>query len=131
MPLKIVWDDEAKTVIRYVAEGVWNWNDLHKHAKLATFGLNTVQHPVETIFDLSRSIRLPAGAVGHLRSLGKRDHPNRQPRILIIGVDPAVQQQLGAQDGVYRAADQLIRFAADEAEAQRILAQWRSEDKDT
>ena len=127
MPIKLAWDDDAKTVIRYRAEGIWNWNELHKNAKLATFALGNVPHPVETIFDLSRSIRLPAGAIGHLRSLGKRDHPNRQPRIIIIGVDASVQQQLGAQDGVYRAADQLVRFVGDEAEAQHVLSEWRSE----
>lgn len=127
MAFKLAWDNDEKTVLRYVAEGVWNWNDLHKHARLATFALDNAPQPVETILDLSRSARTPSGAVGHLRSLGKRDHPKRQPRLLVIGLDHATQEALGAVDGVYRAAGQMLRFVDNEAEAQKVLAEWRAE----
>lgn len=27
MPFDFRWDNEEKTIMRYVAEGNWNWND--------------------------------------------------------------------------------------------------------
>ncbi len=128
MAFRIAWDDDAKTVIRYVAEGNWSWKDLHGHVRLSTFALDRLDHPVESILDLSQSARMPAGAVGHLRSLGKQDHPNRRPRIIVIGVDREIQQQLGAVDGIYQTREQLIHFVNNDAEAQAVLTAWRRQD---
>lgn len=125
MPLDFVWDDDAKTVIRYRARGRWNWNDFHKTVRISTFQLDRLDHDVDTILDLSESERLPAGAVGHLRTLGKADHAHRLPRAIVVGADAAVQSQLGAVDGVYRAEGQSLYFVANEDEAQRLLAKWR------
>jgi hypothetical protein len=119
------WDNDDKTVLRYVAAGAWNWNDLHKHLRRSTLWLDTVDHLVETIIDLRAGAKLPAGAVAHLRSLGKRIHPKMQARTIILGVDPAVQRQLGAVDGVYQTSVQLIRFASSDEEAAAILGEWQ------
>ena len=44
MPLDFVWDDDAKTVIRYRARGRWNWNDFHKTVRISTFQLDRLDH---------------------------------------------------------------------------------------
>ncbi len=119
------WDNPEQTVLRYVAEGDWNWNDLHKHLRRSTLWLDTLGHPVETIIDLREGKKLPAGAVGQLRSLGKKTHPNNHARTIIMGVDAEVQRQLGVIDGVYRGKDRLIRFAESDADAAAILAEWQ------
>lgn len=126
MPVDFVWDDAEKTVIRYRALGTWNWSDYHKMVRISTFHLDTLDHSVDTLFDLTGSTRMPAGAVGHLRMLGKADHAHRRPRAIIIGADETLQTQLGAVAGVYRADGQLLQFVADEAEAQAVLAAWRA-----
>lgn len=126
MSFEFRWDNPEQTVLRYVAEGAWNWNDLHKHLRRSTLWLDTLDHAVETIFDFRAGDRLPAGAVGHLRSLGKQIHRNSHARTIVMGVDPAIQQQLGARDGVFQTSDQLIRFVDDDAEAATILAAWRN-----
>ncbi|MFO7321345.1 MAG: hypothetical protein DIU68_006420 [Chloroflexota bacterium] len=127
MAFDFVWDDEARRVIRYRAMGQWNWNDFHRTVRVSTFHLDNLDHPVETVLDLRQSARTPAGAVGHLRSLGKKDHANRLPRAIVIGLDAETQRALGAVDGVYRANEQLIRFVDSEEEAQAILAEWMGE----
>ncbi len=118
------WDNPEQTVLRYVADGAWNWNDLHKHLRRSTLWFDTLDHPVETIIDLRGGSRMPGGAVGQLRSLGKQMHANSRARTIIMGVDAHLQHQLGAADGVYATPNQLIRFAATDAEAAAILSEW-------
>jgi len=118
------WDNDQQTVLRYLASGDWNWNDLHKHMRGSTLWLDHLDHNVETIIDLRGGSKLPGGAVAHLRSLGKQMHARSRARTIILGVDPAVQQQLGAVDGVYRTSSQLIHFAGSDDEAQAILKEW-------
>lgn len=127
MPVDFVWDDDARTVLRYRASGVWNWNDFHKTVKISTFQFDRLNADIDTIFDLRGSARMPAGAVGHLRTLGKPDHARRRPRAIVIGADDAVQAQLGAVDGVYRADGQQLHFVPDDDAAQALLAAWRAE----
>ena len=126
MPVDFVWEDDDKTVIRYRALGQWNWNDFHKTVRISTFQLERLDHAIETLFDLTGSSRLPAGAVGHLRTLGKADHERRRPRAIVIGADAALQRQVGAVDGVYAAEDQLLHFVPTEAAAQELLMLWRA-----
>jgi hypothetical protein len=126
MTVEIKWVDEDKTAICYVAMGDWNWNEFHKKVKISTFQLDRLEHDVDTVLDLTGSVRLPAGAVGHLRMLGKVDHPRRRPRAIIIGADAALQQQMGAQDGVYATEGQLIHFVKDAQAARDLLFLWQA-----
>lgn len=124
MAFDFVWDDDSRRVIRYRAIGQWNWNDFHRTVRVSTFHLDRLDQPVETVLDLRQSARTPAGAVGHLRSLGKQDHARRSARAVVIGLDAATQHQIGAVDGVYTAPDQLIRFVDSDDEARAVLAAW-------
>lgn len=124
MSIKHHWDNEAQTVIRMVIEGVWNWKDFHKNLRIMGFRLNNLDHPVELVIDLRGSQKLPAGAFGHIRSLGKQIHPNGRDRVLIIGLDEALARQIGGEDGLYEDAGRLIRFVPTEEAAQAVLKAW-------
>lgn len=126
MPITYDWDNPEQTLIRLRAEGAWNWNDLHKTMRRAGFWLDAVDHPVDLILDLRGGDRLPAGALGQIRSLGRAVHPNGRDRLLIIGLDPVVAGPLGGEEGVYRTNDRAIYFAPDEAAAHGILMDWGS-----
>lgn len=126
VPVDFVWEDPDRTVIRYRALGVWNWNDFHKVIRISTFQLDRLDHDVDTLFDLTASSRLPAGAVGHLRTLGKADHPRRRPRAIVIGADETLQRQVGAVEGVYAAEDQMLHFVPTDAAARELLLLWQA-----
>jgi len=127
MPIHFDWDNDDQTVLRFVATAPWNWNDFHKNMRRATFWLDTVDHPVEIIIDLRQSDALPAGALGHIRSLGNRSHPNLRSRLVIIGLDESVAGPLGGTDGVYQVGERLIRFVETDDEAQAVIAAWLAE----
>ena len=126
MPVDYVWEDDDKTVIRYRVQGLWNWNDFHKTVRISTFQLDRLTHDVDTLLDLTGSAKLPAGAVGHLRTLGKADHARRRPRAIVIGAAAAQPQQVGAVDGVYQAENQLLHFVPTDAAARELLLLWQA-----
>lgn len=125
MPFSFRWDNDDKTIMRFVAEGRWNWNDFHKNVRRSTLWLDQVQHPVDVIFDLRSGDRLPVGAVGHLRSVGTETHANSTGRAVLLGVDAETQRLLGAVDGVYQDSHRLLRFAETDEAAAAIIAEWR------
>ena len=124
MSIDFAWDNDDQTVLRLVATAPWNWNDFHKGMRRATFLLDTVDHPVELIIDLRQSNTLPAGALGHVRSLGKPLHPNMRTRLIIIGLDPSVAGPLGGADGIYQVGERLIHFVKTDDEAQAVIVAW-------
>jgi hypothetical protein len=127
MPVEFHWDNGEQTLLCFVTRDPWNWNDFHKAMRRATFTLDTVDHPVEILVDFRQSNRLPAGALGHIRSLGKAIHPNTHNRLLIVGLDDSMAGLLGGDDGRYSDGTRLLCFAHSEDEAQAILKAWLSE----
>lgn len=125
MSIEFHWDNDDKTVIRFVMAGDWNWNEFHKNLRRSTFWFDSAPPGVETIMDFRGSHRLPAGAMGHIRSLGKRIHPHGQDRVIIIGLDAAVAAPLGGANRTYSDGQRLIRFVDSDEEAQAVLAEWQ------
>lgn len=128
MPVDYGWGDDAHTIMRLSASGSWNWRDFHKAFQRSIMRMFEVTHPIDVIIDLRGSDKLPAGAVGHVRSLGKSMHVNMPPRLIMIGVDEALQAQLNVTDGVYQTKEALIRFVEDDEAAMAVLREWRGED---
>jgi hypothetical protein len=130
MPIELRWDNDDKTVIRLVATDSWNWNDFYKTMRQAATWFYAVLHPVELVIDLRGTTKMPAGALGHIRSLGKRIAPPGHDRVLLIGLESGLVQTLGGADGRYSADDRLIRFVQTEDEAQAVLAEWLAKSED-
>lgn len=130
MPVRYVWGDpEQKTVLRYLVEGQWNWNDYHKAVRMSLFALHGLDHDVDVVIDMTGTEKLPAGAATHIRSFGKRDNPCLTGRAIVIGMDAGfVQRLLGEtseSERVLQSGDQYIYFVDDEEAAQTLLDQWR------
>ncbi|HLV34584.1 MAG TPA: hypothetical protein VKY59_05715 [Spirillospora sp.] len=126
MPVEFAWDNDEKTVVRVVATMPWNWNDFHKAMRRASFLLDTVQHDVDLLIDLRQSVKLPAGALGHIRSLGAAIHPNNPDRAAILGLDKSIAGPLGGDEGSYSDGTRLLRFVDTDEEARAILEQWQA-----
>lgn len=127
MGMRFEWDDEEKTVIRYVAEGDWNWTDFHRSVRVALFALHNLGHPVDTILDLSQSTKTPGGAIAHIRSVGKPQNEYISGRAIVIGLDSQTETNLlaGQPDRALSFGEQTIHFVDDEQQAQALLEKWR------
>lgn len=123
MPVDFQWDDADQRVMHYRVEGKWDWNQFHKTLRRSTLRFDEVEHEVGAIIDLRRSGQpMPAGAVGHLRSLlTSLAHVRFSGRAVVIGVDTPLLNALGVRDGVLRTQKGLIGFATDEDAARALL----------
>lgn len=126
MPVEFAWDNDEKTIVRVVAVMPWNWNDFHKAMRRASFLLDTVHHDVDLLIDLRQSSRLPAGALGHIRSLGAAIHPNHPDRAVILGLDASIAGPLGGDDRAYSDGTRLLRFVESDDEARSVIEAWRA-----
>lgn len=130
MPLNSSLNDERGDVLFLVPTPPWNWNDLHKGMRRAALQLGQAGPPVEVVLDLRQAGKLPAGAFGHIRSLGLALHPRMRNRLLVIGLEPTLKGMLGGRAGIYRDSKRFLRFVDDEKEAAGVLAEWRRDARD-
>ncbi len=127
MPFRYEWKDSSKRVMRYSAEGDWNWKDYHHAARASTFTLSAVDHPVDCLIDLRGSGRqsLPAGLAAHVRSFGKKLAACLTGRALVIGMPKEGIAALRLNDeNTLSTTDGTVKFVADEPELEQALAAW-------
>lgn len=114
MAFDFQWDDPAQTIMRYTADGAWDWNIFHKTLRRSTLRFDEVAHPVSALIDLRGSTKLPAGAVGHLRSLlTSLAHTRFSGRAAVVGVDAATLAALGVRDSARELSNGRILFDDD------------------
>jgi hypothetical protein len=122
MPVDFAWHDPEQRVMRYSLTGDWDWNQFHRTLRRSTLRFDETSGPVSVVIDFRGSSRLPAGAIGHLRSaLNSLAHPHFSGRGVLIGIESPVQAALGVRDGALRTAGGMIHFAPDEETAHAIL----------
>jgi|FLYN01.1.fsa_nt_gi hypothetical protein len=76
MGIKITWDNDEKTILRYSFDTHWTWDDFYTAKAEAYNQIDTVQHKVGVIFDAPEKITLPANMITHSKSAVSKTHPN-------------------------------------------------------
>jgi len=118
------WYDPDKTVLRFTVSGRWTWGDLHRQLKRATLWLDAHDRPVTALIDLRGGERLPAGIVGHVRSLPNSfAHPRASGRLILIGVPHDARAVLQAADDRLTVGDVTLCFVADDDAVSAVLAE--------
>ena len=128
MPFAFAWNDETKTALRYRAEGDWNWKDYHTCVRGSLFSLHGHNQQVDSIIDLTGSTRttMPSGLPAHIRTFGKRGHPNLTGRAVVIGLPEAGFTALHmSSDQSIATSDGVIRFVESEDDLNTVLMDWR------
>jgi hypothetical protein len=59
MPVDVIWDDEVHSLMRYVFDGSWEWDEFRPIVDKADAMSRTVSHRVDIIADLTNSASLP------------------------------------------------------------------------
>jgi MFS superfamily sulfate permease-like transporter len=126
VPITVEWDTPEKNVILLTMEGLWTWEQLEDAVNRVTTLLGEVDHPVDTIFDGSRSGPIPTNAFTYLRRMNQAVHPN-QAGVAIVGMNAFAQTLLNTFGKIYslaRASD--LRFVSTLDEAQVYLTEQRT-----
>lgn len=90
MGVNVQWANPERTIIYFVFERQWSWDDMQdaraeQHAMLAE-----VPHLVDVIMDFTESSLLPRNPIAHLRGLSTGRPPNTGI-VILVGANVLIQ----------------------------------------
>lgn len=128
MPVRYEWYNADKTVMRYVADGLWNWYDYHRTVRISLFAMMSLApRSVTSLVDLRGSGRtaLPAGFGAHARTFGKRSTEALSGQAVVLGIALTnIPDGTLDYDGTLSTQDGRVLFAQSEEEARTLLQGW-------
>lgn len=84
MPVQSFWDNEEKTIIRYVCERGWTWEEFFAAKKHANQLMDTVPNKLGVIVESSSTSGLPRNLLEQTRKAVRSKHPNTVIVVLIV-----------------------------------------------
>jgi hypothetical protein len=84
MNIELVWDNDEKTILRYIYGRSWTWADFNTAAKEAYEMLDAVEHKVSIIMDFQNANIIPQGAITHVqRAFSTPRHANISTTVIV------------------------------------------------
>jgi hypothetical protein len=123
LPIKVVWDNDERTVIRMEFDGHWTWDEVQEAVNISNQMTNSVNHIVDGLIDMSRSGGVPSGAMAHARHLIMQRH-ERSGITVVAGASPAISTlwQVFAQAYQWLTRSERFVFARTVEDARRRIA---------
>lgn len=76
MSVQIVWDNNEKTIIRFIFEGKWTWEEFYPTHYKAIDMVKSVTHRVNVIVDMRKGVSTPANVLMHIKNISDKQPPN-------------------------------------------------------
>lgn len=128
MPIHMVWDDEAHTILHHIYDGEWTPDELHRAVDLNYELQATVAHPVDVISDFTnnKTYHVPLTISRHME---QRVPPN-QRLIVIVAVQRGLQMSTEAVRKLAPKTTANFRTADTLDEARVIIQDFRDQHAD-
>lgn len=124
MGIKVLWDNPEHTIVRYEFGPKWTWRDLNDASDAGTAWLDSVDHRVDFIADLSQTDHLPGDFMSHAGRIAGGSHP-RRGIVVVVAASPFLRGLSNTLGRLYRKATRDLRFADTLDEAREIIASER------
>ncbi|HVU09893.1 MAG TPA: hypothetical protein VHD90_01395 [Phototrophicaceae bacterium] len=127
MSVAVVWEDEQKSVVRYVFVDPWAWDQFYAGWDQVKAVLDASPHKISAILDLTEMRAIPPNSLMHMRALIQQRHPNFSELLIVVGSGKfgatygALAQQLAA------AIRYRLIFTDTLEEARRLLDDWNQQ----
>ena len=89
MPIQAVWDNEEHTIIRYIIEGHWTWDEMNAAVAISNAWLDMADRKIDFIHDMSRSEGIPPGSLTQLKRYIGKEHSNTG-RSVVVGAQKSI-----------------------------------------
>lgn len=126
MPANVIWDDEARTVVRYVMQGQWEWAEFRPIVDEARAMITSQTHPVGIIADLRESGPLPGEAIPTLKYMAEIT-PDNACAFVVVGGSRFVRAIGGIFRRIYPRLGLTPQFADTLEEARALIAEAREQ----
>ncbi len=124
MGIRVIWDNEEKTIIRYVYEGRWDRDDFAVAYGQAKTMMDSVDHAVGVIIDVQQSHLIPSGIISRSRHLVTTPSSNEGANV-IVGANAFIRSLVDTFGKLWRhntLGQRRITFATTLDEARAILS---------
>ena len=122
MSIKVVWDNEEKTIVRYVFDARWTWDEFYVARAEAYRQIDSVQHRVGVIFDTPPNIGLPSNMITHSKSAVNKTHSNTIV-VVVVAQNMYLRTMLTMVMKLSKKAGVMMRLASSLEEARMIVHQ--------
>lgn len=122
MAVEVRWTNAEQIVLLYTFSAAWTWDEYYAATTRGRAMVESVDHMVVTIIDLSASRALPPGALTHLRRATTHQHPNLGP-VILVGLNRFIRAMSDMLSRIYPLAAQKVRIVATLDEAYALLAE--------
>ena len=92
MSVQSKWYDEAQTIIRYTFEDQWTWDDYNAALNHCRALLDTVNYPVDLIYDFNHAPTPPRNLVTRFWQVSMTRHQNISGLIVVDFIDMKYQK---------------------------------------
>ena len=93
MGIIIEWDDDEKTILRQVYNGLWTWQEMDAMLSQAYQLIEVVGHRVDFIVDIRKSNFVPDNFVSGIGKAERKLHPN-QGVVVLVGATALIDRLL-------------------------------------
>lgn len=101
MNMSLSWDNEDKTVVYWLFEDAWTWQDFEEAQSRLHDMLHTVDHMVDVIADMRAAPSLPPDTFRHFKHAELIAQPNRR-RVILVGGSLLVRAMATTFNQVFR-----------------------------
>jgi len=124
MPIEVVWEDEAQTIICQRFNGKWNKQDFMESSRKNFEMIESVGHPVDVIMDLTANETNPMQALNIFNTSQSLDEvtSEHQRAVVIVGANLMVEMALKAAKRIARKAAANAFVAKSVEEAHHIIS---------
>lgn len=124
MNIELVWDNDGKTILRYIYGRNWTWADFNTAAKDAYNLLDTVDHKVSIIMDFQNANIIPQGAITQVqRAFSTPRHDNILTTVIVgSSANTFLQAIAGVGRKLTRSNDWQLTFVTNLPEAYALVA---------
>jgi hypothetical protein len=91
MPVSVKWDNDEQTIMRWVFEGNWTWEEYYTNRDAANAQVSEKGHRVDMIVDMRNSKTLPSGAMTHGKNAVSSATPDNLGVTVFVGVNPVLR----------------------------------------
>jgi hypothetical protein len=122
MGITVLWDDEQRTVVRYVFQSEWTWDDFYVARNLVNGMVEGEAHPVAMLFDVPEDVVIPPNFVSKFATMF-RTRPDNIYALVVVGGNDYVRALVGVLASVTDKTGNLLRAFYTEAQAHTWLKQ--------
>lgn len=123
MSIRVMWDDEAQTTLRWEFVGAWTWEEFEAAVTAAACQMSAVPYTVTAICDFTRSGPLPLTGSAISQAYRAREHTKGQlSSVALVGASAYIKSLLALFCTIHRQRKDRYVFAETVEEARALMA---------